>query len=224
MAIDDGTRDSAAPASLVAIAHDLNNILQSIRSATEVLRLQLPAGHAGNQALDLLKRNTERAAVLTAGLVDLSQDSAPAGAGGTIAPMPPASREPTSDDGLLDGLAVLVVEDESLVAMHVEDLLGQLGSRIVAMVGSVAEGVQMAAHPDLGLALLDLNLGGNKAYPIAEALEARGVPFVLMSGDSTLPERWRGRPAVQKPFELEQLRRAMQRAVRERRQAGRGRG
>lgn len=216
----DGGGGVALRAELVGIAHDLNNVLQSIRSAAEVLKLGIPLDGPPHQAIEMLKRGTDRAAALTARLLELAH---PDIAGAPAVPGSGPSREAAGGNGLLDGLAVLVVEDESLVAMHVEDLLGQLGSRILGVVATVEEGVQMASHPELALALLDINLGGTKGFAVAEVLDRRGVPFVLMSGDSAVPPQWRGRPVVQKPFELEQLRRAMLRAVRERPAAGGGR-
>ena len=56
-------------------------------------------------------------------------------------------------------------------------------------------------------AVLDINLDGEKVYPAAEELHARGIPFILASGygESTLPEKWRDQPRLSKPFLPEQL-------------------
>lgn len=78
--------------------------------------------------------------------------------------------------------SVLVVEDEPIVAMDLETLLRRHGWRVLGPAGSVAEALRLLAageRPDL--ALLDANLRGELAGPVAEALRARGVPFLLTS-------------------------------------------
>jgi len=79
------------------------------------------------------------------------------------------------------GLRLLLVEDEMMVAMMVEDLLSDLGYMVVEVAGTLARGLAAAANPDLALdgAILDVNLGGDKVYPVAEALAARGTPLHL---------------------------------------------
>jgi CheY-like chemotaxis protein len=106
-----------------------------------------------------------------------------------------------------------VIEDEALIAMFVEDLLDQLGCTLVGVCSSVAEGLATAQQAELDLALLDVNVAGQPVYPVAQALERRGLPMVFMSGYRQLDESWRARPSVQKPFDLEQLAAAMKRAV-----------
>jgi CheY-like chemotaxis protein len=113
----------------------------------------------------------------------------------------------------LAGLRVLVVEDESLIGMLVEDLLEQLGCHMVGLVSSVDKALDMAARADIDVALLDVDLGGDPVYPVAAALQARGVPFVFMSGYGGLDAQWRSRPSVQKPFELSQLKQEVERAL-----------
>ena len=85
---------------------------------------------------------------------------------------------------LLLGLRVLVVEDEALVAMQLEDMLDELGCVVVDVAGTVSRGVALAADAAVALdgAILDVNLGGEKVYPVAERLAARGVPFVFCTG------------------------------------------
>src|SRR4051812_45694210 len=88
----------------------------------------------------------------------------------------------------LNGMRVLLVEDEALVAMLVEDVLVDAGAKVVGPVGSVAEALQIieTAMRDGGLsaAVLDLNLAGENAGPIADALERLGVPYVFETGYS----------------------------------------
>ena len=113
----------------------------------------------------------------------------------------------------LVGLRVLVVEDESLIGMLAEDLLEQLGCRMVGLVSSIGGALEMAKSTELDFALLDVDIGGQPVYPVALALQARGVPFLFMSGYGGLDGPWRGRPIVQKPFDLDQLRREIEGAL-----------
>lgn len=103
----------------------------------------------------------------------------------------------------LKGRRILVVEDESLVAMLLETILDDLGCETVGPVASVAEALNViAARDDIDGGLLDVNVAGVEIFPVAEALEARGLPFVFSTGygEGGLPEIWRGRITLQKPF------------------------
>src|SRR5215475_12877318 len=84
---------------------------------------------------------------------------------------------------------VLVVEDEYLIRMLLEDMLDELG------------------YGEFSAAILDVNLDGQEIYPVADILAQRGLPFVFVTGygERSLPEAYRGRPALQKPFQAEQL-------------------
>jgi CheY-like chemotaxis protein len=97
--------------------------------------------------------------------------------------------------------------------MLAEDLLEQLGCHMVGLVSSLGKALEMAKTADVDFALLDVDLGGEPVYPVAATLQARGVPFVFMSGYGGLEGAWRGRPIVQKPFDLAQLRTEIQRAM-----------
>lgn len=102
----------------------------------------------------------------------------------------------------LTGRRVLIVEDESLVAMLLETMLEDLGCVAVGPASSVDEGLRLAKEDGVDVALLDVNVAGTQVFPVAEALEAKGVPLVFSTGygEGGLPEHWRGRPTVQKPF------------------------
>ena len=103
---------------------------------------------------------------------------------------------------------VLVVEDEYLIRMLLEDMLSELGYELAAAVGSIAEASELAANADFNVAILDVNLDGAEIYPVADILARRGLPFVFVTGygEASLSENYRGRPALQKPFQSEQLR------------------
>ncbi len=106
---------------------------------------------------------------------------------------------------------LLVVEDEYLIRMLLEDMLAELGYEVAAAVGTMAEASEFAAQGDIDAAILDVNLDGQEIYPVAEILAKRGLPFVFVTGygERSLSELYRDRPALQKPFQAEQLKAAL---------------
>jgi len=102
---------------------------------------------------------------------------------------------------------VLVVEDEYLIRMLLEDMLDELGYDVAAAVGTISEARQIATEGEFNAAILDVNLDGQEIYPVADILVGRGLPFLFVTGygERSLPEAYRGRPALQKPFQAEQL-------------------
>lgn len=103
----------------------------------------------------------------------------------------------------LSGRNILIVEDESLVAMLLETILEDMGCTPVGPASSVDEGLALIqSGMTLDGALLDVNVAGVKIFPIAEALAARDIPFVFSTGygEGGLPDEWKGRPTLQKPF------------------------
>ena len=102
---------------------------------------------------------------------------------------------------------VLVVEDEYLIRMLLEDMLADLGYTITGAVGTIAEARQHATADAFDVAILDVNLDGEEVFPVADILVKRGLPFVLVTGygENSLPANYRGHPALQKPFQAEQL-------------------
>jgi len=108
---------------------------------------------------------------------------------------------------------VLIVEDESMIAMMVEDYLVHAGYEVVALVGTLDEALSAAERCSFDVALLDVNLAGQTSFPVADVLEARGIPYMFLSGygRETLPERLRRRYGLQKPFRMPELGRALER-------------
>ncbi len=106
---------------------------------------------------------------------------------------------------------ILLVEDEYLIRMLLEDMLADLGYEIAGAVGTIAEASELAATADLHCAILDVNVAGQQIYPVADILAKRGVPFVFVSGygEGSLAEPYRDRPALQKPFQAEQIERTL---------------
>lgn len=109
----------------------------------------------------------------------------------------------------LDGLCLLVVEDETMVAMMLEDLLTDIGCIIAGVAGTLSRGLELATDPGLAFdgAILDVNLGGEKVYPIAEALASRGIPFVFATGYGVggIAEPYSHSPALAKPYNPDAL-------------------
>lgn len=117
----------------------------------------------------------------------------------------------------LAGVRVLLVEDETLVAMLLEDMIGDLGGTVVGAASRVGRALEIVNDPAMSIdvGLLDVNLGGEDAFPIAAALAQRGVPFAFSTGygNAGLPELWRSRPTLQKPFTQEQVQSVLSRTL-----------
>lgn len=115
----------------------------------------------------------------------------------------------------LQGVRVLLVEDEALVAMAVEDMLADLGCVVAASACTLGEARDHTQAGGFECALLDVSLGGKPVFPVAEMLSKQGIPFVFASGygREALPEIYRTCPLVSKPFQLEDLSAALSTAV-----------
>ena len=101
---------------------------------------------------------------------------------------------------------ILIVEDEPLIAMMLEDFLDVLGKELAGTADSVASALPLVADGGIDAAILDVNLrGGEKIWPVADALAAAGVPFVLATGggNDVIAEAHRGRPVLPKPFTMD---------------------
>ncbi len=107
---------------------------------------------------------------------------------------------------------ILIVEDEPLIAMMLEDFLDALDKRVAGSADSVAAALALIQAGGIDGAILDVNLrGGEKSWPIADALAAAGVPFLLAtggSGDSISPEH-ADRPVLAKPFTMDGVEKAL---------------
>ena len=115
----------------------------------------------------------------------------------------------------LRGTRVLVVEDEMLVAMMIEDMLEKFGCTVVGPASRVAAALVLIEAEDIDGAVLDVNLGGERVFPVAEMLRSRGIPFVFATGynvDGLQPD-FADSPAIQKPFRADQFRRILASAL-----------
>jgi DNA-binding response OmpR family regulator len=106
---------------------------------------------------------------------------------------------------------VLVVEDEMLIGMLLEDMLTDLGHEVAAVVPRLKDALAAVDKETYDLAILDVHLHGESAFPVAEALIAKGVPFVFATGygERGLPENYRNWPVLQKPFAKDDLERVL---------------
>jgi CheY-like chemotaxis protein len=108
----------------------------------------------------------------------------------------------------LSGRRILVIEDEMMVAMLLKDFLADLGCTVLGPAARVEQALAMIeAAGALDAAVLDINLNGQKSYPVADALAARGVPFVFATGYSrdSMLNGHREFPLLQKPFRLSKM-------------------
>jgi len=106
------------------------------------------------------------------------------------------------------GDRLLIVEDETLLAMELSDKLSALGWHIIGPVSSVEEAFRLIAEDALpDVAMLDINLKGHLVYPLADLLQRGGVPFVFCTGYEQVdePERYRTSPMIRKPVNIGQL-------------------
>lgn len=107
-----------------------------------------------------------------------------------------------TDTAKLAGLRVLVVEDEMMVSMLIEDMLTDLGCSVVGPAARLDEAIELAKASEIDCAVLDVNLGGQPIFPLADILRELGCPFAFATGygDAGLREADRGTPVLQKPF------------------------
>jgi CheY-like chemotaxis protein len=108
-------------------------------------------------------------------------------------------------------LKVLIIEDESIVAMMIEDLIVDMGHEVVGIAGRLEQAQRLAEELTVDFAIVDVNLNGQHTYPVAETLKARGVPFVFATGYGAqgLKDEWKQSPVLQKPFQPDELTRAI---------------
>jgi CheY-like chemotaxis protein len=108
---------------------------------------------------------------------------------------------------MADGLRVLLVEDEIMIALLLEDMLAELGHTIAGPVARLDAALAMARSEAFDVAFLDVNLDGQEVYPVAEVLAARGTPFIFVTGygKTGLRAPYGDRPTLQKPFRRHDL-------------------
>ena len=108
--------------------------------------------------------------------------------------------------------SVFLVEDEVMIRMMVSDMLEELGYTVAAEAGEIGEALRLAETTYFDLAILDVNVNGKVISPVAEAIQLRDIPFVFATGYGAqgVPEKFRNRPTLQKPFQIETLARTIE--------------
>lgn len=102
----------------------------------------------------------------------------------------------------LSGCRVLVVEDEVLIGMVLEDILDMLGCTLAGSAATLDEAWSFANAGEFDVAILDVNIGADPVFPLAEKLQDQGVPIVFATGSlpDSLPERFANCPVLEKPY------------------------
>ena len=112
-------------------------------------------------------------------------------------------------------LSVMLVEDEALIRMMIAGMIEELGHTVVAEAANIGDALKLARTAGFQLAVLDINIAGDRIDPVAEIINQRHLPFVFASGYGAagMPEKFRDRPILQKPFVIERLQQAMETAL-----------
>ncbi len=108
------------------------------------------------------------------------------------------------------GLRVLVVEDEALIVLLLEDMLIELGAELVGPFVTLAAALEAAHADDFDVALVDMNLGVERADAVAAVLSARGIRFAVASGGSGMPDGLGETAVLQKPFRFDDVAQVLQ--------------
>ena len=118
----------------------------------------------------------------------------------------------------LAGAHVLIVEDEMLITMLLEDILDELGCRVAGSAVNLRQAEDLVGGAKADAAILDVNLGGDPVFPIAERLVERRIPFLFASGygSANLPDKWQNYPTLPKPFTADQVAAALRALLRNR--------
>jgi len=106
---------------------------------------------------------------------------------------------------------VLVVEDEMLLGILIEGMLTELGHEVATIAPRVSNALAAVESETFDLAILDVRLHGESVAPVADALSAKGLPFMFATGydRNGLPEPYRSKPVLQKPFTQDDLQRVL---------------
>ena len=109
----------------------------------------------------------------------------------------------------LRGRRVLVVEDEAVILLAMEQLLAHHGCKLVGPAYDVAGALALVDTRKIDCGVLDVRLGDEMAYEVAEALKARGVPIIFVTGYSHVDDRFSDVPVVRKPFKSTDIENAL---------------
>ena len=115
----------------------------------------------------------------------------------------------------MSGRSILVVEDEPLIAMMLEDFLETLGHTVHASCDSVGDALAEAEKGGFDIAILDVNLNGENAWPIAHKLRENAIPFVIATGGHVEPppSEFENVPVIEKPYTVDRVTPALEAAL-----------
>lgn len=113
------------------------------------------------------------------------------------------------------GHKILVVEDEPLIALLIADWLQELQYEVAGTAATAVDALRIADKMPLDAALLDVNLGGDESFTLADALATRGITVAFITGRdaNNLPERFKGAQVLAKPFEFTAIQAFLNRIV-----------
>jgi CheY-like chemotaxis protein len=115
-----------------------------------------------------------------------------------------------------DPRSVLIVEDEPLISMMLEDFLDSLGHRVAGTCETVADALARVDEGGFDVAIIDVNLNGERVWPVADRLAARNIPYILATGGhiEPPPAAHADAPVLSKPFTLDAIEPALDEACR----------
>ena len=113
----------------------------------------------------------------------------------------------------LAGKRILVVEDETMIALMAADMLVELGAVVVGPAATLAQAMALIEREAIDAALIDINLGGTRSESLVERLRHLDVPFVIASGYVLSPGGTDGAPRLAKPYSKANLASALSAAV-----------
>ena len=113
---------------------------------------------------------------------------------------------------LLDGIRVLVVEDQFFIALELEAMIRDLGGTVAGPAAHLDSARTLVRQEKINCAILDVKLDGNTSLPLADELIASGVPVILVSGydSNQLPNRFADTPKLLKPISVAELTRVLE--------------
>ena len=112
-------------------------------------------------------------------------------------------RERSEGQPSLKARRILVVEDQFLIALEVQDCLEKAGAEVIGPLGRLERALGSAEKDNLDAALLDVDLHGERCWPVADILAQRAIPFIFATGfatDIVMPERFAGHTVLSKPY------------------------
>jgi DNA-binding response OmpR family regulator len=120
------------------------------------------------------------------------------------------------DGSAIAGLGVFLVEDETLIALMIEEHVADIGCVLRGTAASVEQALEMVEDLAADVAILDVNLDGCLVFPVCERLAVQEIPFVFSTGYGRqgIPDQWCDRPVLQKPYGPAELAAAISAALR----------